>query len=58
MGLMGEPEDVAKSIGNALTSRSPRARYLVGPDAQAVAVAQPFIPTRLRDRITRLVVGL
>jgi NAD(P)-dependent dehydrogenase (short-subunit alcohol dehydrogenase family) len=58
MGLMGEPEDVAKSIGNALTSRSPRARYLVGPDARAVAVAQPFIPTRLRDRITRLVVGL
>ena len=58
MGLMGEPEGVAKSIGNALTSRSPRARYLVGPDAQAVAAAQPFIPTRLRDRITRLVAGL
>ena len=57
-GLMGDPEGVAKAIGNALTSRSPQARYLVGPDAQAVAAVQPFIPTRLRDRITRLVAGL
>jgi NAD(P)-dependent dehydrogenase (short-subunit alcohol dehydrogenase family) len=58
MGLMGEPESVAKTIGISLTSRSPRARYLVGADAQAVAAAQPFIPTRLRDRVTRLVAGL
>ena len=57
-GFMGEPEDGAKAIGRALTARSPRARYLVGPDAQAIALAQPLIPTGIRDRITRLVTGL
>jgi NAD(P)-dependent dehydrogenase (short-subunit alcohol dehydrogenase family) len=57
-GFMGEPEDAAKAIGKALTARSPRARYLVGPDALAIAVIQPLIPTRIRDRITRLVTGL
>ncbi len=56
--FMGEPEAVAHAIGKALTARSPRARYLVGPDAQAIAAAQPLIPTRLRDRVTRLVAGL
>jgi len=58
MTFMGEPKGVARAIGAALTSRSPRARYLVGPDAQAIAVAQALIPTGLRDRVTRLVVGL
>jgi NAD(P)-dependent dehydrogenase (short-subunit alcohol dehydrogenase family) len=56
--FMGEPSGVAKVIGRALTAASPRARYLVGPDAQAIAAAQPFIPTELRDRVTRLVSGL
>jgi NAD(P)-dependent dehydrogenase (short-subunit alcohol dehydrogenase family) len=58
MGLMGEPESVAKVIGRALTSGWPRARYLVGPDAQLIAATQSLVPTELRDRITRLVVGL
>jgi NAD(P)-dependent dehydrogenase (short-subunit alcohol dehydrogenase family) len=58
MGFMGEPEGGAKAIGKALTARSPRARYLVGPDAQVIALAQPLIPTGIRDRITRLVTGL
>ncbi len=56
--FMGEPSSVAKVIGRALTAASPRARYLVGPDAQAIAAVQPFIPTELRDRVTRLVAGL
>jgi|SRR5271166_2979936 len=58
MGLMGEPEGAAKVIGRALTVSAPRARYLVGRDAQAVAMSQPLIPTWIRDRVTRLVIGL
>jgi NAD(P)-dependent dehydrogenase (short-subunit alcohol dehydrogenase family) len=56
--IMGEPASVAKVIGSALTSRSPRARYLVGLDAQAIARGQPFVPGAVRDRVTRLVLGL
>jgi NAD(P)-dependent dehydrogenase (short-subunit alcohol dehydrogenase family) len=56
--FMGEPESVAKAVGRSLTAGSPRARYLVGPDAQVIAAAQPFLPTTLRDRITRVVAGL
>jgi NAD(P)-dependent dehydrogenase (short-subunit alcohol dehydrogenase family) len=56
--FMGEPEGVAKAVGKALTTRSPHARYLVGPDARVIAATQPLIPTDLRDRITRLVTGL
>ena len=56
--FMGEPEGVARAVGKALTTRSPRARYLVGHDAQVIAATQPLIPTELRDRITRLVTGL
>jgi NAD(P)-dependent dehydrogenase (short-subunit alcohol dehydrogenase family) len=58
MRFMGAPEGVAKTVGKALTACSPRARYLVGRDAQAIAAAQPLLLTGLRDRITRLVVGL
>jgi len=58
MGLMGDPARVAHRIGKALTAVSPRARYLIGPDAQAIAATQPFIPTLIRDRVTRLVAGL
>jgi len=57
-GFMGEPQGVAKVIGKALTVGSPRARYLVGRDARAIAATQPLILTELRDRITRLVTGL
>jgi NAD(P)-dependent dehydrogenase (short-subunit alcohol dehydrogenase family) len=56
--LMGEPAAVAKVIGSALTSRSPRARYVVGLDAQAIVRGQPFVPTAIRDRVTRLILGL
>jgi len=58
MGFMGEPETGARAIGRALTAGSPRARYIVGPDAQVIAATQPFIPTGIRDRVTRLVTGL
>jgi NAD(P)-dependent dehydrogenase (short-subunit alcohol dehydrogenase family) len=58
MKFMGEPEGAAKVIAKALTVNAPHARYLVGRDAQMIAAAQPFIPSVLRDRVTRFVVGL
>ena len=56
--FMGEPDGVAQAVGKVLTTRSPRARYLVGHDAEVIAAIQPLIPTQLRDRITRLVTDL
>jgi len=56
--LMVDPPHVAKAIGNALTTRAPKARYLVGLDAQSIAATQPFIPTALKDRVTRLLTAL
>jgi NAD(P)-dependent dehydrogenase (short-subunit alcohol dehydrogenase family) len=58
MRFMGEPEGAAKVIAQALTVKSPHARYLVGRDAQMIAAAQPFLPSVLRDRVTRFLVGL
>ncbi|GAB3416629.1 SDR family oxidoreductase [Flindersiella endophytica] len=46
------PERVAKAIVRALTSRSPRPRQLVGPDALAIAVALRLLPDRLINRVT------
>jgi len=56
--LMAGPDTVARAIGKALTAASPRARYLVGWDAQGIAAAQNLVPTGVRDRITRLLMGL
>ncbi len=58
MPFMGQPAMVARAIGSALTSRAPRARYVVGLDAQAILIGQGFVPTPVRDRLTRLVLGL
>jgi NAD(P)-dependent dehydrogenase (short-subunit alcohol dehydrogenase family) len=58
MRFMGEPEGAAKVIARALTARAPHARYLVGRDAQMIAAAQPFLPSVLRDRVTRFLIGL
>lgn len=56
--FMIDPEVVARAIGKALTARAPRARYLVGPDAQGIAATQSLVPTCVRDRVTRLLAGL
>jgi NAD(P)-dependent dehydrogenase (short-subunit alcohol dehydrogenase family) len=56
--FMGEPETVAKVIGRALESRWPRPRYVVGYDAQLIALWDSFTPTELKDRLTRLALGL
>lgn len=56
--LMGDPARCAKVIGMAATTRRPRPRYLVGYDAQALAMWNSLTPTQLKDRVVRLVTGL
>ena len=56
--IMGEPSQCAKVIANAVSSRRPRARYLVGIDAMALATVDRFTPTMLKDRVVRLTLGL
>ena len=56
--LLGEPEKVAQVVGGALESRSPAPRYLVGYDAQLLAAVDKLVPTRIKDRVTRLTLGL
>jgi NAD(P)-dependent dehydrogenase (short-subunit alcohol dehydrogenase family) len=56
--MMGDPQRVARVIAGALAGRSPRARYLVGLDAQVGVLASRLTPTPVKDRVTRLVLGL
>jgi NAD(P)-dependent dehydrogenase (short-subunit alcohol dehydrogenase family) len=56
--LMGEPSQVARVVGRALTSRFPQERYLVGMDATALSLAARLTPSVVRDRVTRLGLGL
>lgn len=56
--VMRAPENVADVIVKAVSSGRPRSRYVVGLDAQAGVLAQRFVPTAVRDRITRLTLGL
>ena len=56
--VMGEPRQCAKVITNVMTTRHPRPRYLVGVDARAIATVNRLTPTALKDRLTRVVLGL
>ena len=56
--IMGSPEGCAKVIADALTTSSPRSRYLVGIDAQALLLAQRLTPTFVKDRVVRYTLGL
>ena len=42
---MGDPAAVARLVASLMSARHPRARYLVGNDAQAAALAERFTPT-------------
>lgn len=55
--IMGEPAHCARVILDVVEG-NPRARYLVGLDAQALGVLQQVTPTAVKDRITRLTLGL
>lgn len=56
--IMGSPHTVARVIAGAVESRRPRARYLVGYDAQAVRLYDRVVPTMVRDRMARIALGL
>jgi short-subunit dehydrogenase len=55
--LMGNPDQCAKVIAAAIDARVPRARYLVGLDAQMLNAASRLTPTFVRDRVLRLGIG-
>jgi len=56
--IMGQPEACARVIADAIETRSPRSRYVVGLDAQAMLLAQRFTPTFLKDRAIRFGLGI
>jgi NAD(P)-dependent dehydrogenase (short-subunit alcohol dehydrogenase family) len=56
--LMGHPREVARVIARAVSSRRPNPRYLVGADAQAIAFWDRLVPTEVKDRVTRISLGL
>jgi NAD(P)-dependent dehydrogenase (short-subunit alcohol dehydrogenase family) len=56
--IMGQPQGCAEVIADAIESRSPRGRYLVGLDAQAIHLSNRFTPPFVRDRVIRAALGL
>ena len=52
-----EPRVVAETIGEALTSSRPRARYLVGRDAKLRVPLAAVLPARVMDRLIRRAIG-
>ena len=56
--MMTDAETVAGVIADAIESRSLKARYPVGLDAQFNILSDPITPTGLRDRALRTVFGL
>lgn len=42
-------DDVAKAVVNALTAKRPKARYLAGKGAKAIAVLAKTLPSHLKD---------
>jgi len=56
--FMTDPDRVAAVIADAVTGRSPRARYLVGCDAQAIAGLRTWVPTRVWDKVARTLLDL
>jgi NAD(P)-dependent dehydrogenase (short-subunit alcohol dehydrogenase family) len=45
------PEEVAKVVGEAITTNRPRARYVVGRDAKVQALAARLLPDRAFDAL-------
>ncbi len=56
--LMGSAESAASTIVAALHARRPRARYLVGGDAWAIAAFDRLSISSVSDRVNRLIAGL
>jgi NAD(P)-dependent dehydrogenase (short-subunit alcohol dehydrogenase family) len=56
--FMGHPRQVARVIGHAVSTRLPRARYLVGTDARILAWVDQATPTLVKDSVSRFGLGL
>jgi NAD(P)-dependent dehydrogenase (short-subunit alcohol dehydrogenase family) len=56
--LMGDPARVATTIASILGSARPRARYLVGYDAQMLAWAERLTVPAVKDTVIRRFLGL
>jgi NAD(P)-dependent dehydrogenase (short-subunit alcohol dehydrogenase family) len=56
--FMGDPKQVARQIAGIIGNRFARARYVVGIDAQALALTDLVTPTVVKDIVTRRVLGL
>lgn len=52
-----EPEQVAAAIHHALTAPRPKARYLVGRDAQVMVTLRSVLPTRVFDAVVSFMIG-
>lgn len=55
--VMGRPERCAAAIIDTVEG-NPRARYLVGMDAQALGLLENLVPTSIKDRVARITLGL
>ena len=53
-----EPREVAEVIGTALTTKRPRARYLVGRDAKTRGAMSKVVPDRVMDRMIARRMGI
>ncbi len=56
--LVVPPDDVAATVECALTTRRPRARYVVGAGPRAQAVLAGVTPTPVLDAVLRLATGV
>lgn len=56
--VFGDPARCGRVIADAVSSRFPRDRYLVGVDAQIIDLTNRLTPTLLRDRLLRAVLGI
>jgi NAD(P)-dependent dehydrogenase (short-subunit alcohol dehydrogenase family) len=52
-----DPAKVSAVVETALTTRRPRARYVVGAGPKAQVVLMAYLPTAVRDRVLRKVSG-
>jgi NAD(P)-dependent dehydrogenase (short-subunit alcohol dehydrogenase family) len=58
-GARGLPADrVAAVVDHALTARSPRTRYVIGPDARFQRALRSLVPDRLRDLVLTRILKL
>jgi len=55
---MGQPEEVATTIGQALTTAHPKVHYRVGRDAGPLRVVAELVPDRWWDRVSARASGV